>query len=233
MTSTTPRRPSTTERLRAEHGPALTLGDNCDLPDDLVVEIAPGAHLMLGSRVSICRGSTIQVHRGATVSIGDDVAIGEHTCISAMAGIRIGPGATLSNMVNLHDHKHRPRTSAYVCRTPRGFQASAVRDQVNMGPYAARAASRSRGGSSPVGTTRTHPPPSARRAYWADLPPGAAQEEAPTAGSRKNTYPGPAQPPPAASRCPAQSPRQIPTCYRFNAARYMTLPSFRWAPSAA
>lgn len=114
MTSTTPSRPAAAERLRAEHGPALTLGDDCDLPDDLQVEIDPGAHLTLGNRVSIRRGSTIQVHRGATVAIGDDVAIGEHTFISAMAGIRIGTGAALSNMVDLHDHNHRPRTAEHV-----------------------------------------------------------------------------------------------------------------------
>ncbi|MFE2639441.1 GDSL-type esterase/lipase family protein [Streptomyces scopuliridis] len=114
MTSTTPPAPSAAERLRAEHGPALTLGDDCDLPDDLVVEIDTGAHLTLGNRVSIRRGSTIQVHRGATVAIGDDVAIGEHTFISAMAGIRIGTGAALSNMVDLHDHNHRARTTEHV-----------------------------------------------------------------------------------------------------------------------
>ncbi|MFI6112891.1 GDSL-type esterase/lipase family protein [Kitasatospora sp. NPDC051164] len=114
MTSTTSPAPSAAERLRAEHGTALTLGDDCDLPDDLVIEIDHGAHLTIGDRVSIRRGSTIQVHRGATVAIGADVAIGEHTFISAMAGIRIGDGAALSNMVDLHDHNHRPRTAANV-----------------------------------------------------------------------------------------------------------------------
>ncbi|MFJ4003832.1 GDSL-type esterase/lipase family protein [Streptomyces sp. NPDC090023] len=114
MTSTTSAPNSTAERLRAQHGPALTLGYDCDLPDDLKVEIDQGAHLTIGDRVSILRGSTIQVHRGATVAIGDDVAIGEHTFISAMAGIRIGDGAALSNMVDLHDHNHRPRTAANV-----------------------------------------------------------------------------------------------------------------------
>ncbi|MFI9788630.1 GDSL-type esterase/lipase family protein [Kitasatospora sp. NPDC051984] len=115
MTSTTPpATPSVAERLRAEYGAALTLGADCDLPDDLVVEIDQGAHLTLGDRVLIRRGSTIQVHRGATVAIGDDVAIGEHAFISAMAGIHIGNGAALSNMVDLHDHNHRPRTRANV-----------------------------------------------------------------------------------------------------------------------
>ena len=114
MTSTPAPAPSAAERLRAEHGPALTLGDDCDLPDRLVVEIDQGAHLTIGDRVSIRRGSTIQVHRGATVAIGDDVAIGENTFISAMAGIRIGTGAALSNMCDLHDHNHRTRTTEHV-----------------------------------------------------------------------------------------------------------------------
>ncbi|MGW0883232.1 GDSL-type esterase/lipase family protein [Streptomyces sp. NPDC002671] len=114
MTSTISPDLSAVERLRAEHGPALTLGDDCDLPDDVAIEIDPGAHLIIGARVSIRRGSTIQVHRGATVAIGDDVAIGEHTFISAMAGISIGDGAALSNMVDLHDHNHRPRSAVNV-----------------------------------------------------------------------------------------------------------------------
>lgn len=110
MTSTAPDQ-STADRLRAEHGPALTLGSDCDLPDDLVVEIDTGAHLTIGDRVSIRRGCTIQVHRGATVAVGSDVAIGEHTFISAMVGIRLGDGAALSNMVDLHDHNHRARSA--------------------------------------------------------------------------------------------------------------------------
>lgn len=110
MTSTAPDL-SAADRLRAEHGSALTLGSDCDLPDDLVVEIDTGAHLTIGDRVSIRRGSTIQVHRGATVAIGNDVAIGENTFISAMVGIRLGDGAALSNMVDLHDHNHRVRSA--------------------------------------------------------------------------------------------------------------------------
>jgi acetyltransferase-like isoleucine patch superfamily enzyme/lysophospholipase L1-like esterase len=102
------------DRLRAEHGPALALGVDCSLPDDLVIEIDTGAHLRIGDRVAIRRGVTIQVHRDATVAIGDDVAIGEHTFVSAMVGIRIGDGAALSNMVDLHDHNHRVRTAAAV-----------------------------------------------------------------------------------------------------------------------
>jgi acetyltransferase-like isoleucine patch superfamily enzyme/lysophospholipase L1-like esterase len=110
MTSTAPDR-SLADRLLAEHGPALTLGSDCDLPDDLLVEIDTGAHLAIGDRVSFRRGVTIQVHRGATVAIGNDVAIGENTFISAMVGIRLGDGAAFSNMVDLHDHNHRVRSA--------------------------------------------------------------------------------------------------------------------------
>jgi acetyltransferase-like isoleucine patch superfamily enzyme/lysophospholipase L1-like esterase len=110
MTSTSPDQ-STADRLIAEHGPALTLGSDCDLSDDLVVEIDSAAHLTIGDRVSIRRGATIQVHRGATVAIGNDVAIGENTFISAMVGISLGDGAALSNMVDLHDHNHRVRSA--------------------------------------------------------------------------------------------------------------------------
>ncbi|WP_033825812.1 MULTISPECIES: GDSL-type esterase/lipase family protein [unclassified Kitasatospora] len=114
MTSTTTPDLTVAERLSAEHGRALTIGADCDLPDDLIIEIDTDAHLTIGDRVSIRRGSTIQVHRGATVAIGNDVAIGEHTFISAMTGIRLGDGCALSNMVDLHDHNHRERSAANV-----------------------------------------------------------------------------------------------------------------------
>jgi acetyltransferase-like isoleucine patch superfamily enzyme len=114
VTSTAPAALSVVDRLRAEHGDALTLGVDCDLPDDLVIEIDHGAHLSIGDRVSIRRGCTIQAHRGATVAIGNDVAIGEHTFLSAMVGIRLGDGAALSNMVDLHDHNHRVRSASNV-----------------------------------------------------------------------------------------------------------------------
>jgi len=105
---------SVADRLRAQHGPALTLGRDCDLPDDLVIELDTDAHLTIGDRVSIRRGTTIQVLRGATIAIGNDVAIGEHVFISAMAGIRLGDGAALSNMVDLHDHNHRERSTTHM-----------------------------------------------------------------------------------------------------------------------
>jgi acetyltransferase-like isoleucine patch superfamily enzyme/lysophospholipase L1-like esterase len=114
VTSTAPTALSVADRLRAEHGDALTVGVDCDLPEDILIEIDHGAHLSIGDRVSIRRGCTIQVHRRATVAIGNDVAIGEHTFLSAMVGIRIGAGAALSNMVDLHDHNHRVRSAGNV-----------------------------------------------------------------------------------------------------------------------
>ncbi len=102
------------ERLRAEHGPALTIGEDCDLPDDLVIELDPGARLTIGRHVSIRRGTTIQVHRGATIAIGDYAAVGENVFLSAMVGIRLGAGCALSNYVDIHDHNHRERSAANV-----------------------------------------------------------------------------------------------------------------------
>jgi acetyltransferase-like isoleucine patch superfamily enzyme len=102
------------DRLRLVHGPALTLGEDCELPDDLVIELDPDARLTIGHHVSIRRGTTIQVHRRATVAIGDYVAIGENVFLSAMVGIRLGTGCALSNYVDIHDHNHRERSAANV-----------------------------------------------------------------------------------------------------------------------
>ncbi|MDQ2706994.1 MAG: GDSL-type esterase/lipase family protein [Actinomycetota bacterium] len=101
-------------RLRERYGDQLWIGEGCDLPEDLMVEISEGAFLWMGERVSIRRGTTIQVHRGATVVIGHDVAIGEHCFLSAMSGIHLGDGSAISNMVDLHDHNHHERTAARV-----------------------------------------------------------------------------------------------------------------------
>lgn len=106
--------PSIVDHLHTRFGSALRIGADCDLPPDLCVEVDDDAVLILGNRVSIRRGTTIQVHRGATVIIGDDVAIGENTFISAMVGIRIGDGVGISNMVDLHDHNHRDRSTTHV-----------------------------------------------------------------------------------------------------------------------
>jgi len=72
-----------TNRLKKRFGSAIRLGADCDLAADLCVEIGQEALLVLGDRVSIRRGCTIQVHRGATVVVGHNVAIGENTFISA------------------------------------------------------------------------------------------------------------------------------------------------------
>jgi acetyltransferase-like isoleucine patch superfamily enzyme/lysophospholipase L1-like esterase len=101
------------DRLREQYRQAIRLGRDCDLPKDLVVELDQDAVLVLGDRVCIRRGTTIQVHRGATIVIGDDVAIGENVFLSAMVGIRLGEGCALSNMVDLHDHNHRERSTAH------------------------------------------------------------------------------------------------------------------------
>ena len=106
--------PAIPNDLKTRFGDAIRIGDACDLPSDLTVEIDNDAVLVLGDRVSIRRGTTIQVHRGATVVIGNDVAIGENTFISAMIGIRIGDGVGISNMVDLHDHNHRERSITHL-----------------------------------------------------------------------------------------------------------------------
>jgi acetyltransferase-like isoleucine patch superfamily enzyme/lysophospholipase L1-like esterase len=99
--------------LKSKFGTAIRVGHGCDFASDFCVEIDEGGLLVLGERVSIRRGSTIQVHRGATVVIGNDVALGENTFISAMVGIMICDGVGISNMVDFHDHNHRERSNAH------------------------------------------------------------------------------------------------------------------------
>lgn len=89
----------------------LSLGVDCDIHPDVVFEIDPGARIMLGDRVSIRRGTTLQANRGSQILIGDDVAIGENAFISAMVGIIIGSGSGVSNQVDIRDHNHRVRSA--------------------------------------------------------------------------------------------------------------------------
>ncbi|MBF6215852.1 hypothetical protein IU487_33175 [Nocardia puris] len=103
---------TTTDRTGLPEG--VQLGVGCDIAADVDFLVDPGATITVGDRVSIRRGTTVQANAGGHIIIGDDVAIGENVVISAMNVIRIGPGAGISNMVDIHDHNHRPRTHATV-----------------------------------------------------------------------------------------------------------------------
>uniref|UniRef100_UPI0024562369 acyltransferase n=1 Tax=Nocardia farcinica TaxID=37329 RepID=UPI0024562369 len=103
---------TTTDRTGLPEGVQLGLG--CDIAADVDFLVDPGATITVGDRVSIRRGTTVQANTGGHIVIGDDVAIGENVVISAMNVIRIGPGAGISNMVDIHDHNHLPRTHTTV-----------------------------------------------------------------------------------------------------------------------
>ncbi|WP_029930779.1 GDSL-type esterase/lipase family protein [Nocardia otitidiscaviarum] len=101
-----------TGRIRDEHGDAVRIGIDCDIAADVDFVLDPGATITLGDRVSIRRGTTLQANAGGRIEIGDDVAIGENVVMSAMNYIGIGRGVGISNMVDIHDHNHLPRTEA-------------------------------------------------------------------------------------------------------------------------
>ena len=102
------------DRIRDRHGDAVRIGTGCDIAESVEFVLDPGATITLGDRVSIRRGTTLQANTGGRITIGDDVAIGENTVLSAMNHISIGRGVGISNMVDLHDHNHRPRTHQLV-----------------------------------------------------------------------------------------------------------------------
>jgi len=108
----------------------LSIGGECDIHPDVVFEIDPGAEIVIGHRVSIRRGTTLQANRGSRIFVGDDVAIGEHVFISAMVGIVVGSGAGISNQVDIRDHNHiaRERSLGEVHLRPwaSGFQAAPI-----------------------------------------------------------------------------------------------------------
>jgi acetyltransferase-like isoleucine patch superfamily enzyme len=91
--------------------PGLAVGVDCDIDPTVVFEIDPGSEIVLGNRVSIRRGTTIQANRGSRVLIGDDVAIGENVFISSMVAILIGSGVGVSNQVDIRDHNHIAKDS--------------------------------------------------------------------------------------------------------------------------
>ncbi|MFJ9370537.1 GDSL-type esterase/lipase family protein [Nocardia sp. NPDC101769] len=101
-----------TGRIRDRHGDTVCIGTGCDIAEDVDFILDPGATITLGDRVSIRRGTTLQANTGGRIEIGDDVAIGENVVVSAMNRISIGPGAGISNMVDIHDHNHLPRTGS-------------------------------------------------------------------------------------------------------------------------
>lgn len=119
------------DELTARFGDAIRVGQGCELDPDVRVEIDDDARLVIGDRVTVRRGTTLQVNRGAVLVIGNDVAIGDNVFLSAMVGIRIGDGAGISNMVDIHDHNHRERAREYVSGGPpvpweSGFEGAPV-----------------------------------------------------------------------------------------------------------
>jgi acetyltransferase-like isoleucine patch superfamily enzyme/lysophospholipase L1-like esterase len=92
----------------------LRIGSGCQLATDLVLEIDAGGVLVIGENVTVRRGVTMIVGPGATVVIDDGVAVGEHVFIGSMVGIYVGRNAGVSNMADLHDHNHRPRSHGLV-----------------------------------------------------------------------------------------------------------------------
>lgn len=114
MTTVTHTDISIVDRIRAAHPDTVRIGTGCEIAEDVDFVLEPDARISIGDRVSIRRGTTLQANTGSHIIVGDDVAIGENVVVSAMSTIRIGNGAGISNMVDIHDHNHVPRTHATV-----------------------------------------------------------------------------------------------------------------------
>ncbi|HUY47445.1 MAG TPA: GDSL-type esterase/lipase family protein [Streptosporangiaceae bacterium] len=93
--------------------PGVSAGTGCQIDPDVVFEVDPGAQIVLGDRVSIRRGTTIQANRGSRIHIGNDVAIGENVFISSMVAIVIGSGTGVSNLADIRDHNHVVREARF------------------------------------------------------------------------------------------------------------------------
>lgn len=104
----------TAAELAARFGTAIRIGVGCQIPRDTTIEVGTGGFLAFGDRVSIRRGVVIEVSDGATAIFGDDVTIGENAVMFVMVGLSVGDGCGISNMVDIHDHNHRPRALGQV-----------------------------------------------------------------------------------------------------------------------
>jgi acetyltransferase-like isoleucine patch superfamily enzyme len=85
-------------RLTAAGRPRLGRGVRLDL--------APGAHLVLGDGSRVGDGCRFHLGSGATVSVGDDARLGERCVIAAHERVEIGAGARLGDEVVLIDFDH-------------------------------------------------------------------------------------------------------------------------------
>ncbi len=100
--------------LKDRFGDRIRIGTDCRISASTVIEIAADGHLVLGDRVTMRRGVTLEVDRQATAVIGDNVDIGENVFIYVMCGVFIGSGVGISNMVDIHDHNHRERAPQFL-----------------------------------------------------------------------------------------------------------------------
>jgi acetyltransferase-like isoleucine patch superfamily enzyme len=68
------------------------------------IDVAPGAHLVLGDGVSIGAGTRLTVH-GGTLRIGDRAHIGERCMIVVHERVEIAPGARIEDWVSITDYE--------------------------------------------------------------------------------------------------------------------------------
>jgi acetyltransferase-like isoleucine patch superfamily enzyme len=73
------------------------------------LDLAPGAHLVLGDGARVGDGCRLHLGAGATVSVGDGARLGERCVIAAQERVEIGAGARLGDEVVLIDFDHDVR----------------------------------------------------------------------------------------------------------------------------
>jgi acetyltransferase-like isoleucine patch superfamily enzyme len=73
------------------------------------LDLAPGAHLVLGDGARVGDGCRLHLGAGATVSVGDGARLGERCVIAAQQRVEIGAGARLGDEVVLIDFDHDVR----------------------------------------------------------------------------------------------------------------------------
>ena len=88
-------------RLATEGRPRLGRGVRLDL--------APGAHLLLGDGSRVGDGCRFHLGSGATVSVGEHARLGERCVIAAHVRVEIRAGARLGDEVVLIDFDHDVR----------------------------------------------------------------------------------------------------------------------------
>jgi acetyltransferase-like isoleucine patch superfamily enzyme len=86
---------------------SFEIGQDCNLASDLIINIEPGCHLLIGNDVVIWERSILQAKGNSILQIGSGTRVGRDCNICARKKVIIGSNVLFSSYIWVTDHQHK------------------------------------------------------------------------------------------------------------------------------